>query len=230
MYTYLLINVLTVLIPVLLSFERRVRYVSKWKYALAASFLSALVFLPWDYYFVARGVWGFNGAYLTGVYLANIPLEEVLFFFTVPFSCIFIYEVVGLFTREDIFAEISPPFIFTLIICCGLVAFSNMTRLYTASVLLGLAGLLIIHLVLLRVKYLGRFFIALTISLIPMVVVNGLLTNGVAFVDSSAVVWYNNAENLALRVQGIPVEDFAYWFFLFLMNITWYEYLKRLSR
>jgi len=79
----------------------------------------------------------------------------------------------------------------------------------------------------LRSGYLGYFFQAYAISLIPFLIVNGVLTNGIARISSEPVVWYNNAENLSLRIIGIPVEDFFYSMLLLLLNVTVYEYLKR---
>lgn len=227
MYTYLLINIFTVIVPIALSFESRIRYVRKWKYALAASFLTSLVFLPWDYLFTRSGIWGFNHAYLIGLEIGRLPVEEVLFFITVPFSCLFLYEVISLFTREDIFRQTIRPFIFTLIISCLIIAVAYWQRQYTFWNFLGLAVLLAVHLVIIRASYFGRFVVAYLVTLLPFLLVNGILTNGLSFVDSHPVVWYNNHENLALRLRGIPLEDFAYWALLYLMNITWYEFLQK---
>ena len=52
---------------------------------------------------------------------------------------------------------------------------------------------------------------------------NGILTGtGI----NQEVVWYNNSENLGIRMGTIPVEDSLYSLSLMLMNITILEYLK----
>ena len=65
--------------------------------------------------------------------------------------------------------------------------------------------------------------ISYLIMLIPFFIVNGILTGtGI----ENEVVWYNNNENLGIRLLTIPVEDFFYGMFLIGMNIMLYELLN----
>ena len=80
--------------PLLLSFDKKVAYYRKWKYLFPALLFPALFFLVWDELKTRAGVWSFNDAYIIGVKLFSLPLEEVLFFFVVPFCCVFIYECI----------------------------------------------------------------------------------------------------------------------------------------
>ena len=91
-FTYLLINFLTIFFPIVLSFDKRVQFFKSWKFIFPGLFITGLLFLLWDYVFTIYGVWSFNPDYVIGVYMLNLPLEEILFFVTVPFACIFIYE------------------------------------------------------------------------------------------------------------------------------------------
>jgi lycopene cyclase domain-containing protein len=67
---------------------------------------------------------------------------------------------------------------------------------------------------------LSYFYIAYFLSLVPFLVVNGVLT-------SLPVVGYDNEENLAIRIYTIPVEDMAYLVNLLLMNLNLYEWFKK---
>lgn len=227
MYTYLLINLFSIAIPLILSFERRVHFVSKWKYLWPGLLLTSAVFLVWDHAFTVRGIWGFNSSYLIGWSLFSLPLEEILFFICIPFACLFIYELVCHFQKRTVFGTALRTalkiFIFGLIFA-GMWSFH---RAYTATTFFLLALFLAVHVYILRSKYLDRFFQMYLISLIPFLIVNGLLTNGLSFIDPGPAVWYNNAENLSLRVIGIPVEDFFYSMLMLLTNVTLYEYFQK---
>jgi len=54
------------------------------------------------------------------------------------------------------------------------------------------------------------------VMLIPFFIVNGILTG--SFIDNE-IVWYNNDENLGIRLFTIPVEDTIYAFTLILTNL-----------
>lgn len=64
---------------------------------------------------------------------------------------------------------------------------------------------------------LQTFFISFLLILVPFAVVNGILTG--SFIDEP-VVFYNNAENLGIRLGTIPVEDIGYAFSMLLMTLV----------
>ena len=219
-FTYLLINLFTILLPLLSSFEKRLNFYGKWKYYLPGMLFTAFLFLVWDYFKTKYGVWGFNDHYIIGIKFFGLPLEEILFFITVPYSCTFIYESLSWFMAKREFKYSFSPLMLIVSAASLIASFFFTQKAYTFSVLFG-AGLVLPFLVRVFTKHqLHLFLMTFFISLIPMAVVNGLLT-------SLPVVIYDNSENLNIRVGSIPVEDFVYCLILLGMNIGLYELLKR---
>ncbi|WP_207428153.1 lycopene cyclase domain-containing protein [Pedobacter sp. SYSU D00535] len=218
-YTYLLINFLTIIFPILLSFDSRVRFFSKWKFIFPGLFISGLLFLFWDYLFTIYDVWSFNDSYVLGLYFLNLPLEEILFFITVPFACLFIYECLNYYIKRDLLNPYQQLItIGLLLLSVGLLVF-NYEKVYTL-ITFGLLSALAIFLLVKKPPYLGRFYLAYLVSLLPFYIVNGVLT-------ALPVVLYNDMENLGVRVGTIPLEDHFYSLAMLLMNVLFFEYFRR---
>jgi len=71
----------------------------------------------------------------------------------------------------------------------------------------------------------NKFYITFLVILVPFLLVNGILTG--SFIKQE-VVWYNDHENLGIRIFTIPVEDFGYAFSLILFNLLLISKLKGL--
>ncbi|HEX2899446.1 MAG TPA: lycopene cyclase domain-containing protein [Bacteroidia bacterium] len=224
MFSYLLINLFTLAGPMARSFEPRIAYWRKWKALFPAIGLTMLLFITWDAVFTHWGVWGFTPAYLVGIDLINLPIEEWLFFITIPYACLFIYEVLNLFIRRDVLGPASTSIAVVFMLLGGLMLLLYPGRLYTQSASLVMIILLAINLWVLRSPWLGRFFLAYLVSLIPFVLVNGILTGAVT---AEPIVWYNDDENMGMRFITIPLEDFFYGLDLMLLNLMLYERFKR---
>lgn len=178
-----------------------------------------LIFIPWDIYFTEAGVWWFNKTYITEIYLFNLPLEEVLFFVIVPFACVFIYEVLNYFIKIDFLAVIARPIFIIVSLILLFFAFKFHTNLYT-FVCFSTTAITLSIVLLLNPKWLSQFLLAYLVTLIPFLLVNGILTG--SFINSP-VVNYNDAEIIGFRILTIPIEDFVYNLLMFLMVIGVYE-------
>jgi lycopene cyclase domain-containing protein len=75
-----------------------------------------------------------------------------------------------------------------------------------------------------KTPVLQRFFITFLIILFPFFIVNGILTG--SFIEGK-VVWYNNNENLNIRLFTIPVEDAVYAFNMLYPSILLIEFFKK---
>ncbi len=227
MVTYLLINFLTIIFPLVFSFERKhLHFLTKWKYLFPAILLISIPFIWWDQYFATKGIWGFNSHYLIGLYLGKLPVEEILFFLCIPFSSLFIYEVVK-YRLPNL--KLTLAFEITYLMLASLllgVSIGNVDLMYTEVAFSLLTLLIACQVLLLKSDYLAHFMVTFALSLIPFLIVNGILTNGLPWIDHQPIVWYNNNYNLGIRMLGIPLEDFAYSMLLLLGNVTVYEWLQ----
>jgi lycopene cyclase domain-containing protein len=220
MYIYLYLNIFTILFPLLLSFDRKVAFFRSWPYLFPAILLNAVLFIFWDALFTRAGVWGFNEEYLVGVKLFGLPLEEVLFFITVPYACVFIYDVLNAYITKDLLQSAAKPIAYVLVPVLLLLAVFNLSSLYTSITFGLLAVLHVVHLRVFGTRVLGRFYLAYLVHLVPFLLVNGVLTY-------LPIVWYNNDYNLGLRLVSIPVEDTMYSMLMLLLTISIYEGLRQ---
>jgi lycopene cyclase domain-containing protein len=206
--------------PLLRSFESRVNYYSKWKYLWPGIVISSLFFIVWDIWFTHIGVWHFNPDYVLGYYLLNLPVEECLFFIIIPFCCVFIYEVLLYFFPNDVLKNYTKAITLVLALLLLMVGVFNYHRLYTLVTFSLLGGFILVLQYVVKVNYLGRFYLTWLVCLFPFVLVNGVLT-------AAPVLIYNSEQNLGIRLGTIPIEDIFYGMLNLLQVIMVYEYLKQ---
>ena len=220
---YLLIDFFTILVPFLFSFHPKLKFYKEWKPFFAANLIVLSIFIPWDIAFTQMGVWGFNPTYLCGIYIYNLPIEEILFFICIPYSCVFTYHCLKIFfkfnTNKSLFENISI-FLIGLHVTIGLL---NYDLWYTSVTYLSTAFVMYIVYYHKKYTWADSFLLIYMVLLIPFFIVNGILT-GTGL--ESPVVWYNNSENLAIRIGTIPIEDVSYGFEMVLINVIFYEKFK----
>ncbi|MCZ4225082.1 lycopene cyclase domain-containing protein [Pedobacter rhodius] len=219
-YIYLFINIAVIFFPLVLSFDKKVHFFSKWKFVLPAIFITGVVFLIWDLLFVKLNVWSFNPGYIIGVQFFGLPLEEILFFLTVPYACIFIYECLNAYFPKDNLQKYSFSVSNLFLGLCIAILFFGYNRWYTV-INFGFLFVVLAYVEYVNVKFrfMYKFYRAYLVSLIPFYIVNGFLT-------SIPVVMYNDKQNLGFRVGTIPFEDHFYLMGLLLMNVYLYELFK----
>ncbi len=218
-YTYLLFNAAVVAGPVVFSFDRKVRYVSRWSTALLASAGGMVPYILWDIR-VTGTHWWFNVNYVTGITLFGLPVEEWLFFLAVPFACLFIWAIFKEKTPD--FRLSVAPVIYGMTGVAGLVGIWILFTgpQYTAYVLIAL-GLVSGLDWLVGTRLLARQntyrYLAIVTGL--MLLFNGILT-------ALPVVFYGESYHLGIRIITIPVEDFFYGYGLILLTTIFYELLE----
>src|SRR5436190_263046 len=132
-YHYLSIDLLTLLFPFLFSFYSKANFSKKWKYLWLAILVPGLIFIAWDDVFTRLGVWGFNKAYVSGLYVGTLPIEEILFFICVPYACVFTYEALGHVFKKDYLAHYQKSISAFLVVSCFLLGMKNLDKWYTCT-------------------------------------------------------------------------------------------------
>lgn len=223
-YTYLLINFGSILVPFMASFDKRLALNKNFKALFAAIAATGTFFLIWDIVFTHWGVWGFNPIYLSGIYFFDLPLGEWLFFISIPFACVFTYVALGYLIKVDLLKRFEKSISMALIFFMLFTVLIFHEKLYTATTFLLTAAFIAYLQFVERPTWLSRFYLAYLFILIPFFLVNGILTG--SFI-SQEIVWYNNTQNLGLRIGTIPIEDTFYGMLLILMNVYFFEKWKR---
>lgn len=227
MALYALLLLLTFFFPFILSFDKKVHFYKGWKTILPSIVIVGFVFVLTDIFLTDNGVWGFNSNYHSNLFLFNLPIEEWLFFIVVPYACIFIHEViVAYFPKLKFSDKTSSAISLFLFITIGLIGILHYNKIYTIYVVV-LTLIALIWALFSKSKILNSFYVTFLIMLIPFLIVNSILTG--SFIEQE-VVWYNDLENLGVRIFMIPVEDAAYAFSLILLNLLVNHTLKSLIK
>jgi len=185
---------------------------------LIAIVFPAIPFLLWDA-LVTGAHWHFNPKYVSGIKIINLPIEEILFFITVPFACLFTWEMIIRRAKEKQIYMHWLRLLLYLALPAGIYFFS-IGKQYTG---LTLSFLFIANLVdqFLKTNLLfdKRFYFYLLLIVIFTLIFNGYLT-------WRPVVTYGVEYQLDFRIITIPVEDFFYGISLLWMNTSLYKYLR----
>ena len=218
--SYLLLLLIYLVIPVVISFQKKVRFVFRLKYILPAVIFAGAIFIMWDLRFVQMKIWTFNPDYLSGIDLLRLPIEEWLSFLIIPLSSIYIYEWLKIrfenFDKPNVFVIIS----LVLLLVTGVLAYVFRTRMFSFFTFF-LSAIYLGYTVFRNRfrKYYTKFYLALAISLIPFLIVSAIL-------NSLPAIVYDSAHIMGLAIFGVPVEKIGYLFLLLLINVTIYEYLS----
>ncbi len=223
-WLYLLVDFFTVIVPLLFSFHPKIKFYKRWGTFLMATIPVAILFIMWDALFTHLGVWNFNPRYITGMHVFKLPIEEILFFICIPFSCVFTYYCLNKFYDLAWNPKVENVFCFVLSVSLLIVAFIFKDRLYTSATFFTTAFVCLFLKFVLKVTWFGKATTVYFILLIPFFIVNGVLT-GTGL--DEPVVRYNELENLNIRLFTIPVEDVFYGFELILLNLLIYLQLLK---
>ncbi len=220
-FTYFLLLMLLLVISLAFSFGKKVQFYSKLKYLFPAIALTGIIFLLWDMRFIQFEMWYHNPAFLTGLKIMKIPMEDWFFFLVVPYSFVLVYETLKvkfpLWGKPNITVAVS----LVLLIVFGLIAYFGREKLYTFFTFFLLAIYFGYTIFRNRFKeHFSKFYLAFLFSLIPLFLIEIAIT-------ALPIMEYNSDHIMGLKLATVPVENFGYLFLLLFINVTVYEFLKQ---
>lgn len=93
-FTYLGVMLACVLGTLPLEYFYRARVWRRFRRTALSVLPVAAVFVTWDYLAAAAGWWHFDPAFITGLWVGGLPIEELVFFLVIP--------VCGILTLEGV--------------------------------------------------------------------------------------------------------------------------------
>lgn len=217
---YQWVDLLSFLPPLILSFHPTMQLHRTFRVLWPAILIAAIPFLLFDSLYTYWGIWGFNPEYLTGLRLGNLPLEEVMFFFCIPYACIFSYHCINYWFPMPPGRSFQRPVTVALLVLCLVMLILYPGRYYTLYAFGGAFLLLSLAEFVFRVPWLGHFYRAYLVLQIPFLIVNGILT-GTG--PERPVVWYNGDHIIGWRIMTIPFEDIFYGLSMLLPAVWMFE-------
>ncbi len=222
--TYLLVNFFSVIICFIVSFDKRVQFYKHFGTFLLSSTIVAIPFIAWDVWFTDMGVWWFNTDYTIGVIIAGLPLEEWMFFYFIPFACVFTYYCFDKFFDLSWANVFNNIIVFVTTIVCVVTALLYFDKIYTFfTALVTLATMLYLHFIAKR-EWIGQASFVFMVLMIGFFAVNGVLTGtGI----ESPIVNYNPEHFLDIRILTVPIEDAVYGYSQFMLNVYFFQLLRK---
>jgi lycopene cyclase domain-containing protein len=218
--TYLWINLAIIFGPLCLTPNPRVAFYRNFRALAIAILIVSSVYVGWDIVVTAWGEWSFNQRYVSGVKIVNLPLEEILFFITVPYSCLFIYEAILTTSKKAVF-KMPLEAVVTAIVMLATGSMFYSSQGYTSKALGSCAIFLLVALRVDRPLLESRqYWLWMGICLVPFLIVNTVLT-------ALPVVQYNPSAIWGSRFITIPLEDFFYNYSMLSFYLLVYRLAKR---
>ena len=219
---YLIFNIIVISGPLLFGFFRPFYFLDRWRDVLISASIVAIPYIIWDA-LAADIHWMFNSKYTLNFRLAHLPIEEWLFFLTVPAACLFTWEMILKRSKNSAtnfgkilrYLAIALPLMGLWLLLSGTV--------YTGLVFIFIAlGIFLDMYFKTNLVFQKQFYFYLAMIVLFTLIFNGYLT-------WRPVVLYGESYQLGFRIFTIPIEDFGYGIsLLFLVTIV-YEKIKNRS-
>jgi lycopene cyclase domain-containing protein len=201
---YLYLNLAIIIVPLIFSFEKRIKFYSKFKALVVSILIVGVFFVGWDILATYRGHWSFNPSYVGMAKLFGLPIEEILFFITVPFSCLFVFKAIVYFLEDKKLLSLKKwvVSIIGLLIIFSALIFLNKEYTFLSIISVGFTVFCVSQ-VNLNLFLSRAYWIYVLVTLFLFLIFNYILT-------SFPVVVYSPNAITGFKVTTIPIEDFLF--------------------
>ena len=225
---YLGLDILILIFPLLFSFKWVFPYYKNYKFLGLSIIIVGGIYIIWDILVTARGDWWFNHEYLIGFEIFGLPLEEILFFIVVPYSCIFIYENLLYFFKER---ELwyNSKFYYILGILLFIIGVIFYKQEYTILALCSCGFFFLVsNKFYPNILKSRNFWFYMLISFFAFIIFNYLLTSIPIVLYNPEAIWGGTVSQIWYgRFLTIPFEDFFYNFGMLAFYLMVYNYFKK---
>jgi len=218
-YTYLLINLAFLLIPVLLFSVRQLNFTEQSKFIILAVLINVFAFSVPTEFLTQLKVIAFNPSYMTGMTLWQLPIEELLLSLILPLCGLSVYLFLNLRFPDNGPEKYSLAVSNMMIGVCIAMLYFGHQKLYTLFTF----SILIVFIVYIeymnKIRFMYRFYRAFLVSLIPFYILYGVLVN-------LPVVNFNRLQTLNFSQLNIPFEAPFYFMGMLLLTVYLFELFK----
>ena len=220
-YEYLIFNIIVLSGPLFFGSLKQYYFLDKLKYALLSIIIPAIPFLIWDTAVTDRH-WFFASEYTLGFRIFGLPFEEILFFITVPYACLFTWQMVKQYSGIVISNKgKKPPYnidlvvsIFFLII---LIVATLSGKEYTSLAALSFSLSILFD------KILGAKIFTTKRFLIYFLFVSAFILMFNGYLTWRPIVTYDEIYQIGFRIFTIPIEDFFFGYALMIFSTSIFE-------
>ena len=216
---YSLLNILIFIGPLFLSFDRKVNYFQYWSKVFISIGIVMIPFLIWD--MAVSGIhWHFNHNFTLPFHFYGMPLSEFLFFLTVPFACLFIWQIIV--TNKPIIWINNRIFLY-LISIIGIFAFGFFIlwgKIYTSIVCFSFTFTIFFD------RTMKTNLLSQKRTYLYLLILTGLIFIFNGYLTARPIVLYEPKYLTNIRIWTIPIEDFGYGYTLILLCTIIFEKLK----
>lgn len=222
-FHYLLLDILYLAIPLSLSFSGKAPFFRKWKYLGISTLVTGIIFFSWDVVFTSMGIWEFNPDRLAGPFILNVPLEQALFYICMPYAAVFVYHTLTHAIERDYIYFHHELISSGLSVIFMVLGIFHMDKAFTGTVFVISGIFLAFQMIVLKPRYMSRFYFATPLILL-LLIPHALLITGQFSIQ--LVVWHDIRETMGIRLGTAPVEVLLFGWLIVLVNVTGYEWLR----